>query len=647
MRLKIVLMVAAVLLAGGAVWGQPVLFPTPLSPRLANYDIGVKLDPKTRGLAGHETLVWKNGTNAPATDLQFHLYLNAFRNSKSTFIAEEGAKKVEKEVKEKGWGFTQIDRIALAGGEDLTPTLTFIHPDDDNADDRTVARVVLPQPIAPGATVTVTIDFTARLPEPPVARTGCKGEFCFAGQWFPKVGVFEDGKWNCHQFHASSEFYADFGVYNVRITVPAADIVGSTGVLVERTDNGDGTATHWYHAEDVHDFAWTASPHFVEFTGHEKNVEIRVLMHREHAAQGERHLEAARLGVKYFNEWYGEYPYPNLTVIDPHKGASGAGGMEYPTLITAGTIVGMPAGVHAVEMVIIHEFGHNYWYGLVASNEFEEAWLDEGINTYSEIRIMHDLYEPKSSMIDFLGIKGDDLQARRYGYVKNADYDPLVRPAWQFYSGSSYGGNSYDKTAMMLLTLDNYLGPDVMARLMRTYFERFKFKHPHTRDFIATANEVSGQDLDWFFNQALFDKVILDYEVSRVSSEEIKPGKGYDYTLSAPEGVKREPEKGGPEKVYDNKVRVRRLGDFKFPVTVEVEFADGATVREHWDGRDAWVEYRYVKPVKLKQAKVDPDQLVPLDRNWKNNTLTFKKAKSAGGIHGGYLEMIKWMLNPG
>ncbi|MCP4644001.1 MAG: M1 family metallopeptidase, partial [bacterium] len=307
------------------------------------------------------------------SELRLHLYLNAFRNTKSTWIKEAGAKAAKKAFKKDGWGFIEVDRVALAGGEDLTQRMEFIHPDDDNADDKTVIRVPLPRPVGPGASVAVEIDFTARMPSPPLARTGSLKEFFFVAQWFPKVGVFENGQWNCHQFHAKGEFYADFGVYDVKLTVPAENVVGATGVEVERVDHGDGTATHYYHAEDVHDFAWTTSPNFVEFVGREQDVEIRLLMHKEHKSQAERHLTAAKHAVRYYQDWYGDYPYPNLTVVDPKRKAGGAGGMEYPTLITAGTMIGMPKGAHAVEMVIIHEFGHNFFYGMVASNEFEEA----------------------------------------------------------------------------------------------------------------------------------------------------------------------------------------------------------------------------------------------------------------------------------
>ena len=321
--------------------------------------------------------------------------------------------------------------MKLASGEDLKPKMEFIHPDDDNAEDKTVFRVPLSKPLAPGETIVVNIDFTGKMPDPPIARNGAKDDFFYFGQWFPKIGVYIDGKWNCHQYHSHTEFFADYGVYNVKITVPEKDIVGATGLQVSRTSNGDGTATHFYHAEDVHDFAWTTSPKFIEVKGRQNNVDIRILLQTAHKGQGQRHLDAAKLAIKYFESWYGDYPYPNLTVVDPAPGAGEVGGMEYPTIITAGTLRLMPKGIHELEMVIIHEFGHNYWYHMVGSNEFEESWLDEGINTYSEIQITHDIYGAKTSMVDWLGLKMDDMQFRRADYYNAPDYDPIVRNGWQ------------------------------------------------------------------------------------------------------------------------------------------------------------------------------------------------------------------------
>ncbi|HHM23795.1 MAG TPA: M1 family peptidase, partial [Bacteroidetes bacterium] len=634
--------------------------------RIANYDIEVKLEPETRMLYGSERLHWFNKSADWVPELRFHLYLNAFRNNKSTFMRESGGRSRGFRLDKDGWGFIEVNSITLPGGQDLTGRMEYIQPDDGNKDDKTVFRLPLPEPVPPGGSIVVNIRFTGKLPSPPFARSGAKKEYFFVGQWFPKIGVWENGAWNCHQYHANSEFYADFGVYNVHITVPKENIVGATGLEVSVTDNGDGTATHFYHAEDVHDFAWTTSPEFLVFNERVQDVDVRLLLQPDHRGQAERHLEAARQAIEHFQNWYGDYPFPNLTIVDPRRGAGGSGGMEYPTLITAGTVYGLPGGIRLVEDVIIHEFGHNYWYHMLASNEFEESWMDEGINTYTEIQIMNDAYGPIGDMVDYRGVKVNDLEAQRFQYLMLPDADPVLRYAWKFYNSTSYGVNSYSKPGLFLTTLKNYLGQETMRKVMREYVRRWRFKHPHTRDFIQVVNDVSGQDLNWFFRQALFTNAVLDYSVDRLIVAKVKKGEGYDFTLSVADTsdsagasstdtaaavsdsaaqdqdslASASEDTSQTPKLYRNEVWVRRLGQFVFPVEVEIVFDSGDTLREQWDGRELWKKFRYIRPDKLVYATVDPDRKIPLDINFTNNSRTLKRQRK--GVNKLALRWMFW-----
>lgn len=645
--------------------GQPVLFPEPKSPRIANYDIDVRLDAAARLLHGHEILRWRNTANHAVEELQFHLYLNGFRNNQSTFMRESGGRHRGESLSKEGWGYIEIDSLTSAAGEEWLSRTDFIQPDDGNTEDKTVLRLLLPRSLPPGETITLRLAFTAKLPEPPMARTGIKKEFVMAGQWFPKIGVYENGAWNCHQFHANSEFYADFGVYNVNITVPRDYIVGATGLCYATTDNPDSTITHRFHAEDVHDFAWTASPDFIVLNGRSQDVEIRALIQKDHASMGARYLKAAEIAVAWFQDQYGDYPYPNLTVVDPRRGAAGAGGMEYPTLITAWGAYGMPEGIRALEMVIMHEFGHNYWYHLVASNEFEEAWLDEGINTFSEMQILADTYGEAGSMVDFRGIRISDTQMQRMSYISEPGLDPILQPAWKYYSGGNYASMSYNKPGLMLLTLQNWLGRETMNRILRTWFERWQFKHPRSTDFVAVVNEVSGQNFDWFFDQALHSTAVLDYSVSLITSKKENKGRGFDYfsadsaaaalpadTLaSADAGAdadslrkdteadsgesalddqhedKKEAGKKEEEKaLYHSTVHVRRLGEFIFPVELQMIFADGDTVTEKWDGKARWHKFSVTRPSRLLSATIDPENKILLDVQLTNNSRTLESS---------------------
>ena len=128
--------------------------------------------------------------------------------------------------------------------------------------------------------------------------------------------------------------------------------------------------------------------------------------------------------------------------------------MEYPTFFTGMTTSYMPRGIRMPEMVTIHEFGHNYWYGMVGSNEFEEAWLDEGINTYSEIKAMGHYYGADRSMIDFAGLRISDVPLPGLSVIGSGRFDPILKKSWAYISGGSYGLNVYAKAGLMLLTLE-------------------------------------------------------------------------------------------------------------------------------------------------------------------------------------------------
>jgi hypothetical protein len=286
--------------------------------------------------------------------------------------------------------------------------------------------------------------------------------------------------------------------------------------------------------------------------------------------------------------------------------------MEYPTLITAGTKWWLPRGVRLPEIVVEHEFGHQYWYGMVANNEFEDAWLDEGINSYTEAKVMDSTYGPDTSAIQFAGLTLGEPGLQRYSYLQQPDTDPIARPAWKFLSDQAYGTVTYGKSATMLLTLEKLVGEDTMRRALRTYFLRYRFTHPTPQDFLKTVEEVSGQDLRWYFEQAVYGTTLVDYEISSIRSD--RPDWAHK------EASERQEEKG--DVYHISTVVVRRKGDFVFPVDVLVRFDDGHTAREHWDGRDRWIRYTYHLPAKVVSAEVDPNHEVWLDRNRFNNSRT-------------------------
>jgi len=612
----------------------------PSSPRIASYEMDVRLDPVRKMLRGTAVLAWRNATVHPAGELRFHLYYNAWRNDRSSFFRRWealGFPRRERGEEHLAYSVVESMRLLEAEGraaEDLTPRMEYIQPDDGNEEDRTVLRVPLDAPVAPGETVRVEIVWECRIPRA-LVRTGYAGDYYFLGQWFPKIGVFEEGgTWNCHQF-ISTEFFADFGNYDVRITVPTGWVVGATGRESGFEVHPDGTTMRRFVQEDVHDFAWTACPRFREFRERFEAdglppVEMRLLLMPEHLAHKDRYFAATRATLTHYGGWFGPYPYGHLTIVDPAY-RSRSGGMEYPTLFTGGAEWLSPRETLSPEGVTVHECGHQFWYGLVANNEFEHGWMDEGFNTYSTSRTLRAAFPPRrltSTYLDgFLPLvfreiptayRTDGADGAR-GFESIFKTERMSTPTFE--QGRHVRVHTYEKPALMLRTLENWLGEETFLEVMSTYFERFEFQHPTPGDFFQVASEVSGQDLGWFFEETWNSSNVFDYAVDSVTSTPVRPPRGF---VEAEGGVAmrndRETEEERKPALFDSEVTVRRWGEAIFPVEVRITFSDGESVVENWDGRERSLRFSYRRPARVDAVEVDPRRVLVLDVNSTNNS---------------------------
>jgi len=594
----------------------------PLSPRNANYTIDVKLDARARTLSAHQTLVWTNVTSASANELQFHLYYNAWRNRRSTWMREHTLTTWWQNASQRDEDLAAIDISSLtltssSGPIDLTKQMRFIAPDDGNEDDRTVMAITLPEPVGPGQTITIDIAFAVKIPRP-FARTGVVGNYFFIAQWFPKIGVLDPaGKWNCHQFHVGTEFFSDFGVYDVRMTVPRGWLLAATGRERGRTDNADGSTTHRYYQEDVHDFAWTTSPDFLEARERFEHpglppVDMRLVFQPEHASQVARHFESTRATLRRYGEWFGAYPYGHITLVDPPWAGGATSGMEYPTLFTVGTRWWMPREDTYLEDTVVHETGHQWFYGIVATNEFEDAWMDEGINQYANARAMAEEFPDGREVLRFFGgyvpwvledVRWDRLVDGEYmpDYRGTPTVDIQATPSFRYWPKTS-GPITYTKGALWLHTLERALGWTTVQQILGTFAERWKFKHPKPGDLFQIANEVSGRDLSPFFDQVYRGSAVFDYGVDTISSTETE------------------------DETFISDVVVRRHGDGIFPVTILATLANGEQRRFAWDGAGRWHRVTLEHGSKVVSAQVDPEQILVLDTNFTNNSFTTEPA---------------------
>ncbi len=597
-------------------------------PPVASYRIEASYEAREHRIDGKETVTFVNRTDAPIGELALHLYLNGFRNDLSTWLREDalpGGRTRPKRTDESRYGFIDINRIALSDGTDLTPAVRFVSPDDRNPDDRTLAAIPLPRAVAPGETLVFDVDFVTRLPRA-VARTGWKDDYVLAAQWFPKLAVAGSV---AHQFHARTEFFADFGDYDVTLSLPheLKEKVGATGVLRESADLPGDRVRVRFVAEDVHDFAWTASPRFEvhrdTFSSHGlPSVELLLFLQPDHRRVRDRYFAAARAALASYGSWYLPYPYPSLTIVDPPHG-SNTGGMEYPTLITGGASWLAPRGSHSPEGVTVHEVGHQVFHGILASNEVEEAHLDEGFNTYSTHRVLRKVFGDPFLTKRFFGlpvvfrsIRLPYPQApseRALDWQVTSRSDATRVPSFRDLDLSAVRANAYSKTALALASCERTLGAETWARVLKTYATRFAFRHPTSADFLGVAREVAGPGATALLDEAWGTTETFDYAVTAATSTRVQTPAGY---LGDPPKL----QKGGPAKDvrYESIVVVQRLGGAVWPVDVELRFAGGKTERRTWSGRDGWIRYRITGP-RLLSAVVDPDAKLLLDVDRTNN----------------------------
>ncbi|MGD2016707.1 MAG: M1 family metallopeptidase [Planctomycetota bacterium] len=404
-------------------------------------------------LSGSMTLTWRNRSGEAVSDLWFHLYLNAYANNRSLHMTEAKGR-LRGTKMDRGYGWQEI-RSLKVGELDLTDAVTFRVPDQRAPLDRTLFSVDLPEPVPNGGEVTVEIEWESRLPRVR-RRTGTKGDFIFLSHWFPKLAVYEGGRgWRAHPFHMNTEFYADYGTYDVTLDLPVeyTGKIAASGQQVSAEALPDGRYAERYlapapadrtyedpiaargsgRAPKVHGFAWTADPDYVVFTrpfvwsewaerhaadvaetasalGVDaaelagRDVLVRVMVHPEHESQAERHWRATCAALFFYGLWFGPYPYSEVTAVDPAWGARAAGGMEYPTIFTCGSRMLTRPRMYTPESVTVHEAGHQFWYGLVGNNEPEAAWLDEGFNSYSDSETLFREYGARRGSTSYSGL---------------------------------------------------------------------------------------------------------------------------------------------------------------------------------------------------------------------------------------------------
>ena len=484
-----------------------------------NYTIEVSLNDKVHELSGFEKIEYINNSPDTLKFIWFHIWPNAYKNDKTAFsdqMLEDGNTKFYFSDKEqKGY----INRLDFKVNNVTAST-------EDHPEHIDIIKLILPSPLAPGQKILITTPFHERLPFN-FSRGGHDGQSYQVTQWYPKPAVYDRNGWHPMPYLDQGEFYSEFGSFDVSITVPSNYVVAATGEL-QNADEKEWLKTRstftWnptkkkvktkagsyktiydafppssseikilrYKQNNIHDFAWFADKRFIVNQdtcrlASGKVINVYTYYTPTYKNTWGHSLLYAKDAVHHYSELVGEYPYNVVSAVQGP--ASFGGGMEYPTI----TVISPLGGPIELDVTIAHEIGHNWFYGILASNERVHPWMDEGINSYYEWLYTKKKYDRSS---DFFRAQDEEqLQT----VIANRKDQPIETSAQDF-NTTNYDAIAYYKTSRWMAWLHDYLGDAVFNKAMHEYYRQWQFKHPQPEDLKKVFAEVSGNDLDSAFS---------------------------------------------------------------------------------------------------------------------------------------------------
>ena len=493
----------------------------------ANYRISATLDPSTKTISAHVTISYTNNSPDAMDSVFIHLWPNAYSQYETPLARQllENGRLDFHFIKRKDLGY--IDSLRFTVQEE--PASYYLLPGQPD-----IAVLRLPAPISPGATVSISTPFRVRLPKL-VSRAGYIGNSFVVSQWYPKIAVYNRTGWHPMSYLEQGEFFNDFGTYEVSITVPSNYKLAATGLHRNtplEEDPERNTLTYIISQDNIHDFAWVADPALQLITKMAplpdgREVEIRIYC--RNPSECREFADVVHTTLEKMSEWVGPYPYPVCTIVEGPLKAGG--GMEYPTL----AIIDNSSGKgNSLQRVIIHEVIHNWWYGILGSNERSEPWIDEGFCSYYEDRVMMHL-NGETRLQRKPIVSGSSFFARLFGLnqlntatMRKTGVDhfsrlgrqmPMDRPAEE-YSILQYGAMVYFKTPLALAGLEEYLGLDTFDRAVQLLYARSRFSHVSKDDVRRAFEEASGKNLSWFFDGTLSSRTDPDYAITGIEKKE-------------------------------------------------------------------------------------------------------------------------------
>jgi len=545
------------------------------------YRISASLDEPSGVLTGHARISYVNRSPDTLRDFYVHQYLNAFRPGSRWSAADSAEGQVRfQHLKDPDYAFERITRASVMG--------RTAAPDYPSAPDSTVAHWALPRPLAPGDSLVVEVDWQAR-PSTLPRRQGRQGRRFDFAQWYPKVVVYDRYGWEAHALYPAGEFYGEFATFDVTLDLAADQVIGATGVPAEGDPGWEHARAHpsepvdyqrdfyrspltahacgavaagrkcvRFYAENVHHFAFSLNPQYVYEQGRYHNVAVHVLYQPRDTASWGHGVAVGRTvaALAWLDTLYGAFAWPQLTNVHRIEG----GGTEFPMMVMNG---GASLGL------IVHEVGHNYTMGILANNEWREGFLDEGFTSFQTGWF----FERHGAGPALPGLDGGllDLDLDRWS-------EPISLVSERYRDFTTYNVMIYSKGQLFYEELRYVVGDEAMRKILRLYYARWQLKHVDEEKFRAVCEEVSHQDLGWFFAEWLHATPLFDYRLQQVSRRHLTDGR------------------------WRTTVTIRRLGDGMMPV----EIGEGDTIYARATGQPAEERVEFVTAKKPGRLMVDP-----------------------------------------
>ena len=591
--------------------------------------IDVELDDENHILRGFEKMVYHNNSPSALNKIIIHLWPNAYKNSNTNLAKQK--------YSDGSNSFKYADSIDLGYIDSLDFKINgdkvkwqFLNEQID------ISELKLTKPLNPGDSIIITTPFRVKIPSGKFSRLGHIGQSYQITQWFAKPAVFDKNGWHPMSYLDQGEFYSEFGNYDVSITVPKNYVVMATGDLQNEEEleflNEKAELTSQLIVENklpvrdsfgrkdmsfpkssiekktlrfvqknVHDFAWFTDKRYHVLKGevdvNNRKITSWSLFTNNEAKLWRRSIEYINDATRYFSKWVGEYPYKHVTAVDGT--ISAGGGMEYPNI----TVIGNSGDSKSLETVIVHEVGHNWYYGILGNNERDNAWMDEGLNTYIEIRYMEEKYPngyfrkkdstQKNSKGISLNISLEEKEMQHIAYQFNAsrNYDQALKMGSKDFTQMNYGAMVYCKTGIGFHYLKAYLGEELFDNCMNEYFNQWKFKHPNPNDIKIVFETVSKENLDWFFEDYIKTTKKTDYSLKKVS------------------------------KINDQEylIKLKNVTGYKSPIPIQMINDSNEIISEKWiNGFEKDTTFVYKTSVKPSRIALDYD-VITTDYNYNHH----------------------------